>query len=48
MRQYGDMAIVLLDYRKDERQADIPCKEASSSILEMMANFPDSTILTEI
>ena len=42
------MAVVLLECRKDERQADIPCKEASSSILEMMANFTDSTISMEI
>ena len=42
------MAVVLLECREDEeRQADIPCKEAPSSILEM-ASFTGSAILTEI
>ena len=43
------MAVVLLECREDEeRQADIPYKEAPSSILEMMASFTGSAILTEI
>ena len=43
------MAVVLLECRGDkERQADIPCKEASSPIVEMTASFTDGPILREI
>ena len=43
------MAVFLLDCREDkERQADLSSKEASSPVLETMANFTDGTNLTEI
>ena len=43
------MAVFLLECTEDEeRQADFSGKEASQSILEMMANFVDGVILTEI
>ena len=43
------MAVFQLQCREDEeRQADICRKEASSQLLQMMANFTNSAILTQI
>ena len=43
------MSVILLECREDEeRQADIPCKEAPSPILEMTASFTSGATLTEI
>ena len=43
------MTVFLQECREDEeRQADFPSKEASSSVLEMMASCTDSVILTDI
>ena len=43
------MAIFLLECREDEeRQANSPRKEISSSVLETTASFTNGVILTEI
>ena len=43
------MAVFLLKYSEDEeRQADFPSKEASSTILDTTASFTDGAILTKI
>ena len=42
------MAVFLLECREDERLVEFPSKEASQSILEMMASFTDAAILLEI
>ena len=43
------MTVCLLECREDEeRQANYTCKEASQSVLEIMASFTNSTILMEI
>ena len=43
------MAIFLLDCREnEERQADLFSKEASSPVLETMANFIDGANLIEM
>ena len=43
------MAVFLLEYKEDEeRQADFPTKQASQSILEMMASFANGAILMQI
>ena len=42
------MAVFLLQCREDEqRKANFPTKEASQSIVEMMASFTNGVILTE-
>ena len=43
------MAVFLLECREDvERQADFCRKEASSTVLEMMASFANGAILMEM
>ena len=43
------MAVCLLECREDEeRQADFPSKEGSSSVLEMTVSFTNGAILLEI
>ena len=44
--RYVRMAVFLLECREnEERQADFPSKDASSSVLEMMASFNDHMIM---